>query len=207
MAYIDDDWLLYEYERTVIVKNIENNLNQINQRYFGATCKALFVTDNGDYVTVKGQGMIPTSYDTQKLFDALDALENFHEFCKSRGYSSWKGQSGLFWNYLSDCRYDPQENQGIDNRLITKAEYQRFKIDEAKYQELFSEKKPLLSFSSLRKIIAGYYPVIVEEKDGHYYYYHIEWIRQCNVIQFKSLVNGVICPLKLLIPSIFSVIW
>ena len=89
--------------------------------------------------------------------------------------------------------------------MITKAEYQRFKIDEAKYQELFSEKKPLLSFSSLRKIIAGYYPVIVDEKDGHYYYYHIEWMRQCNVIQFKS--NGVICPLKLLIPPIFSVIW
>lgn len=76
-----------------------------------------------------------------------------------------------------------------------------------KYQELFSEKKPLLSFSSLRKIIAGYYPVIVDEKDGHYYYYHIEWMRQCDVIQFKSLVNSVICPLRLLIPSIFSVIW
>ena len=90
--------------------------------------------------------------------------------------------------------------------MITEAEYQRFKIDEAKYQELFSEKK-LLSFSSLRKIITGYYPVIVEEKDGdgYYYYYHIEWMRQCNVIQFKS--NGVICPLRLLIPSIFSVIW
>ena len=204
MAYIDDDWLLYEYERTAIVKNIENNLNQINQKYFGATCKTLFVTDNGDYVTVKGQGMIHTDYDTQKLFDALDA-EHFHEFCKSRGYSSWKGQSGLFWNYLSDCRYAPQENQRIDNRLITKAKYQRFKIDEAKYQELFSEKKPLLSFSSLRKIIAGYYPVIVDEKDGHYYYYHIEWMRQCDVIKFKG--NGVICPLKLLIPSIFSVIW
>ena len=76
-------------------------------------------------------------------------------------------------------------------------------ITEAKYQELFSGKKPLLSFSSLRKIIAGYYPVIVEEKDGHYYYYHIEWMRQCSVIQFKS--NGVICPLRLLMPSIFSV--
>ncbi|BBG57990.1 hypothetical protein [uncultured phage] len=89
--------------------------------------------------------------------------------------------------------------------MITKAEYQRFKIGEAKHQELFSEKKPLLSFSSLRKIIAGYYPVIVDEKDGYYYYYHIEWIRQCSVIQSKS--NGVICPLRLLIPSIFSVIW
>ena len=79
-------------------------------------------------------------------------------------------------------------------------------MTEAEYQELFSEKK-LLSFSSLRKIIAGYYPVIVDEKvdekDGHYYYYHIEWIRQCSVIQFKS--NGVICPLRLLMPSIFSV--
>lgn len=190
------------YKRSTIIKRIEDNLNQINQTYFssnGTTHKTLFVTDNGDYVTVKGQGMIPISYDTQKLYDAL---ENFHEVCK---LSDWKGQSGLFWNYLADCKYIPQENQRIDNRLITEAEYQRFKIDEAKYQELFSEKKPLLSFSSLRKIIAGYYPVIVEEKDGHYYYYHIEWMRQCNVIQFKG--NGVICPLKLLIPSIFSVIW
>ena len=77
-------------------------------------------------------------------------------------------------------------------------------ITEAKYQELFSEKKSLLSFSSLRKIIAGYYPVIVDEKDGYYYYYHIEWIRQCRVVQSKS---NSICPLRLLIPSIFSVIW
>jgi hypothetical protein len=77
-------------------------------------------------------------------------------------------------------------------------------ITEVQYQELFSEKK-LKSFSSLRKIIAGYYPVIVVEKDGHYYYYHIEWMRSSNVIEFKS--NGVICPLRLLIPSIFLVIW
>ena len=89
--------------------------------------------------------------------------------------------------------------------MITEVQYQQFKASEAKYQELFSEKKPLLSFSSLRKIIAGYYPVIVDEKDGHYCYHHIEWMRQCNVIQFKS--KGVICPLRLLIPSIFSVIW
>ena len=185
---------IQSYERTVLIKRIETLLNQINQEYFssGTTRKTLFVTNNGDYVTVKGQGMIPTNYDVHKL---SGALENFHEVCKSRGYSSWKGQSGLFWNYLGDCRYAPQENQRkrIDNRLIT----------EAKYQELFSEKKPLLSFSSLRKIIAGYYPVIVEEKDGRYYCYHIEWLRQCSVIQFKS--NGVICPLRLLMPSIFSV--
>jgi hypothetical protein len=76
-------------------------------------------------------------------------------------------------------------------------------MDEAKYQELFSEGK-LLSFSSLRKIIAGYYLVIVVEKDSHYYY-HTEWMRSSNVIKFKN--NGVICPLRLLIPSIFSVIW
>ena len=77
-------------------------------------------------------------------------------------------------------------------------------MDEAKYQELFSEKK-LKSFSSLRKIIAGYYLVIVVEKDGHYYYYHTEWMRQCSVV--RGWTNGVICPLRLLIPSIFSVIW
>ena len=77
-------------------------------------------------------------------------------------------------------------------------------MDEAKYQELFSEGK-LLSFASLRKIIAGYYLVIVVEKDGHYYYYHTEWMRQCSVVRWTN--NGVICPLRLLIPSIFSVIW
>lgn len=84
---------------------------------------------------------------------------------------------------------------------INSVKYQQSKTDEAKYQELFSEKKPLLSFSSLRKIIAGYYPVIVEEKDGYYYYYHIEWMRQCKVNNINCY-----CPLKLLIPSIFSVI-
>jgi hypothetical protein len=72
-------------------------------------------------------------------------------------------------------------------------------ITEVQYQELFSEEK-LLSFSSLRKIIAGYYPVIVVEKDGHYYYHHVEWMRSSNVIEFKN--NGVICPLRLLIPPL-----
>jgi hypothetical protein len=76
-------------------------------------------------------------------------------------------------------------------------------MDEAKYQELFSEGK-LLSFSSLRKIIAGYYLVIVVEKDGHYYYYHTEWMRQCSVVQART--NGVICPLRLLIPPIFNLV-
>jgi hypothetical protein len=76
-------------------------------------------------------------------------------------------------------------------------------MDEVQYQELFSEGK-LLSFSSLRKIIAGYYLVIVVEKDGHYYYYHTEWMRQCSVVQ--AWTNGVICPLRLLIPPIFNLV-
>ena len=76
-------------------------------------------------------------------------------------------------------------------------------MDEAKYQELFSEEK-LLSFSSLKKIIAGYYLVIVVEKDGHYYYHHVEWMRSSNVIEWKN--NGVICPLRLLIPPIFNLV-
>jgi hypothetical protein len=76
-------------------------------------------------------------------------------------------------------------------------------ITEVQYQELFSEEK-LKSFSSLRKIIAGYYPVIAVEKDGHYYYHHVEWMRSGNVIEFKN--NGVICPLRLLIPPIFNLV-
>jgi hypothetical protein len=40
------------YERTALIKRIENNLNQINHRYFEVNHGILSVTDNGDYVTV-----------------------------------------------------------------------------------------------------------------------------------------------------------
>jgi len=113
MTSINDDWLLYEYERTVIVKNIENNLNQINQRYFEGNHGILSVTDNGDYVTVKNRGVYIADYDTQKLFDAL---ENFsQEDYKSRNCYD-------LWDYLDDCEYTLPENQKSDNELKTDEE-------------------------------------------------------------------------------------
>ena len=44
MAYINDDWLQYEYETMVLVKYIENNLNQINRDYFEGNLGILSVT-------------------------------------------------------------------------------------------------------------------------------------------------------------------
>jgi FtsZ-binding cell division protein ZapB len=92
------------YERTTLIKRIENNLNEINQRYFEGGHVILSVTDNGDYLTVKKQGVYLAGYDTQKLFDALeDFSEEVREF--------------LFpydlWDYLDYCKYTP-ENQESD---------------------------------------------------------------------------------------------
>ena len=96
------------YERSTIIKRIENNLNQINRDYFEGNHGILYVADNGDYVTVKGQGIIHTDYDTQKLFDAL---ENFSE----------EDSEFLFpydlWDYLDHCKYTLPENQESDNQL------------------------------------------------------------------------------------------
>jgi hypothetical protein len=97
------------YERTALIKRIENNLNQINQRYFEGGHVILSVTDNGDYLTVKKQGVYLAGYDAQKLFDALeDFSEEVREF--------------LFpydlWDYLNHCKYTP-ENQESDNELKT----------------------------------------------------------------------------------------
>jgi len=78
-----------------------------------------------------------------------------------------------------------------------------------KYQELFSEKKPLL-FSSLRKIISGYYPVIIKYVYCDYICYRLEWVRQYEVINKKEctgIITDMVSPLRLLIPSIFLVIW
>ena len=96
------------YERDTLIKRIENQLKQINQRYFDGW-RILSVTDNGDYVTVKNQGVYIADYDTQKLFDAL---ENFSE----------EDFEFLFpydlWDYLDHCKYTP-ENQESDNKLKT----------------------------------------------------------------------------------------
>jgi len=76
----------------------------------------------------------------------------------------------------------------------------------SKYQELFSEKKPLL-FSSLRKIISGYYPVIIKYVYCDYICYRLEWIRQYEAINSTGIITDMVSPLRLLIPSIFLVIW
>jgi hypothetical protein len=97
------------YERTALIKRIENNLNKINQRYFEGGHVILSVTDNGDYLTVKKQGVYLAGYDTQKLFDALeDFSEGDREF--------------LFpydlWDYLDHCKYTPKDQES-DNKLKT----------------------------------------------------------------------------------------
>lgn len=113
MTSINDDWLLYEYERTVIVKNIKNNLNQINQKYFEGNHGILSVTDNGDYVTIKNRGVYIADYDTQKL---SDALENFSlEDYESRDCYD-------LWDYLDHCEYTLPEDQKSDNELKTDEE-------------------------------------------------------------------------------------
>ena len=93
------------YERTALIKRIENNLNEINQRYFEGGHVILSVTDNGDYLTVKKQGVYLAGYDTQKLFDALeDFSKEVREF--------------LFpydlWDYLDHCKYTRQDMTSIN---------------------------------------------------------------------------------------------
>jgi uncharacterized coiled-coil protein SlyX len=98
------------YERDTVIKRIGDNLNQINQRYFEGNHGILSVTDNGDYVTVKRQGLSVADYDTQKLFDAL---ENFSQ--EDREFLFPYG----LWDYLDHCKYTPQEDQRSDNQLKT----------------------------------------------------------------------------------------
>jgi hypothetical protein len=96
------------YERNTVIKRIGDNLNQINQKYFEGNHGILSVTDNGDHVTVKRQGLFVADYDTQKLFDAL---ENFSQDDCSDYYD--------LWDYLDNCEYIPQEDQRSDNQLKT----------------------------------------------------------------------------------------
>ena len=106
MTSINNDWLLYDYERTALIKWIENNLNQINQRYFEGNHGVLSVTDNGDYVTVKNRGVYLADYDTQKLFDAL---ENFKD-----DYDCYD-----LWDYLDSCDCTFTKSQETENELKT----------------------------------------------------------------------------------------
>jgi hypothetical protein len=121
------------YERTALIKRIENNLNQINQRYFDKSHVILSVTDNGNYLTVKKQGVYLAGYDTQKLFDAL---ENFIE--EVRELLSFPYD---LWDYLDYCKYTP-EDQNSDNlsKLVEELETKN-EILEKKNQELEQSKE------------------------------------------------------------------
>jgi hypothetical protein len=107
MTSINDDWLLYEYETLVLIKHIEKNLNQINQRYFEGNHGILSVTDNGNYVTVKRQGLSVADYDTQKLFDAL---ENFSQ-------EEYELSCYDLWDYFDHCKYTPQEDKKMTSNI------------------------------------------------------------------------------------------
>ena len=98
------------YERSTIIKRIEDNLNEINRDYSEGNHGILYVTDNGNYVTVKNQGVYTADYDTQKLFDAL---ENFSE--EDFGFLFPYG----LWDYLDHCKYTLPEDQNSDNELKT----------------------------------------------------------------------------------------
>ena len=95
------------YERDTVIKRIKDNLDQINRNYFKGAYGILYVTDNGDYITIKGQGVPIADYDAQKLFDAL---ENFSE--EDREFLFPYG----LWDYLDHCKYTP-ENQESDNNV------------------------------------------------------------------------------------------
>ena len=102
--------ITFKNETSVLIKHIEKNLNQICQRYFEGNHEILSVTNSGDYVTVKRQGLFVGDFDTQKLFEAL---ENFsqEEYELSR-YGLWD----YLDHYLDHCKYTP-ENQESGNKL------------------------------------------------------------------------------------------
>jgi hypothetical protein len=87
------------YERDTVIKRIGDNLNQINKDCFEGTHGILSVTDNGDYVTVKTQGLFAANYDIQKLWDALKSFsQEDREFLFPYG----------LWDYLDHCKYKPK---------------------------------------------------------------------------------------------------
>jgi hypothetical protein len=96
------------YERDTIIRFFQNTLNQINQECFG---EKLSVTDNGDYVTVKTQGLFVANYNIQKLWDALENYDQ--DDCV---------KFDNLWDYLDNCKYIPREDQETDNGLKTNDE-------------------------------------------------------------------------------------
>ena len=99
------------YERDTVIRFFQNTLNQINQECFG---EKLSVTDNGDYVTVKTQGLFVANYDIQKLWDALENYDQ--DDCV---------KFDDLWDYLNDCKYTLSENQ----KLLVKLENLLDEID------------------------------------------------------------------------------
>ena len=97
------------YERTALIKRIENNLNQINHRYFEVNHGILSVTDNGDYVTVCSRTG-NRHFGVQNIFDALNnfSLDGFDD----QDYYD-------IWDYLDFCKYTLPEDQNSDNELKT----------------------------------------------------------------------------------------
>mgnify|MGYP006191315589 CR=1 FL=1 len=91
------------YERSTAINFIKNSLNQISQDCFG---EKLSVIDNGDYVTVKTQGLFVANYEIQKLWDALENYDQ--DDCV---------KFDNLWDYLNDCKYPLPENQETDNGL------------------------------------------------------------------------------------------
>ena len=93
------------YEKTTIIRLLQGTLNQINQECFG---EKLSVTDNGDYVTVKTQGLFVANYDIQKLWDALENYDQ--DDCV---------EFDNLWDSLDNCKYTLPENQETENELKT----------------------------------------------------------------------------------------
>jgi hypothetical protein len=91
------------HEKATIIKLFQSTLNQINQECFRET---LSVTDNGDYVTVKTQGLFVANYDIQKLWDAL---ENYDQ----HGCVKFDN----LWDSLDNCKYTFPENQKLAVKL------------------------------------------------------------------------------------------
>jgi myosin heavy subunit len=108
------------YEKDTVIRLFQSTLNWINQKCFG---EKLSVTDSGDYVTVKTQGLFVANYDIQKLWDALENYDQ--DSCV---------KFDNLWDSLDNCKYTPQEDQKIDNELKTN--------NELSFNELsFSEKR------------------------------------------------------------------
>jgi hypothetical protein len=123
------------YERTALIKRIENNLNEINQRYFEGGHVILSVTDNGDYVTVCSRTG-NRHFGVQNIFDALNnfSLDGFDD----QDYYD-------IWDYLDFCKYTLPEDQNSDNKLKTDDELSLSKKRQvALVDMLLSEPVPVL---------------------------------------------------------------